>query len=222
LIDLLYREEFLPRLREPSADEVEIFYQRHKGDFYAPERVEVYLVAMPDRLELEAFYGEIKGGADLVVTGEARNRAREKAAQELYEAPPARPPGEREWLGVVAITADATQANAPPDAPFAAELRARVFPPGKLNAVSDVFQLGDGRWAFYEAIYHQPPLQRGLDDPEVAYYCRKGVFGEIIKSPETAAAAEEWIRSLRAGHDVAIDESALARLAIRLRRRSRP
>jgi hypothetical protein len=222
LIDLLYREEFLPRVREPSADDVKAFYEQHKDDFYTPERVEVYLVAMPDRLELKTFYGEIKGGADVVVTGEARNRAREIAAQELYEAPPARPPGEREWLGVVAVAADATQANAPPEAPFAAELRPRVFPFEKLNVLSDVFQLRDGRWAFYEAIYHQPPSQRGLDDAEVAYYCRKGVFEEIIKSPETAAAAEEWIRSLRARHDVAVDESAPARLAARLRRRSRP
>jgi len=222
LIDILYREQFLSRVPEPSPEEVEAFYERHKEDFYTPERVEVYLVAIPDRVELEGFYEEVKAGADLVVTGEARNRAREKAAQELYELPPPAPPEEREWLGVVAITVDPAQANAPSDPPFAAELRPRVFPFEGLNVLSDVFRLSDGRWAFYEPIYRQPPLRRGLDDPEVAFYCGKAVFEETVKSPETSAAAEEWIRSLRARHKVTVDDAALARVAAALRRRSRP
>jgi hypothetical protein len=222
LIDTLYREQFLSRVPEPSPEEVEAFYERHRDDFYVPERVEVYLVAMPDRVELEGFYGDVKAGADLVVTGEARNRAREKAAQELYELPPARPPREQERLGVVAVAADPTLPNAPPDPPLAAELRPRVFPFEGLNVLSDVFQLSDGRWAFYEPIYRQPPLRRGLDDPEVAYFCRKGVFEKAVASPETSAAAEEWIRSLRARHDVEVDEAALARVVAELRRRARP
>ncbi|MEE9456841.1 MAG: peptidyl-prolyl cis-trans isomerase, partial [bacterium] len=222
LIDILYREQFLSRVPEPTPEEVEAFYERHRDDFYVPERVEVYLVAIPDRVEVEGFYGEVKAGADLVVTGEARNRAREKAAQELYELPPSRPPREQERLGVVAVTADPMLPNAPPDPPLAAELRPRVFPFEGLNVLSDVFQLGDGRWAFYEPIYRQPSLRRGLDDPEVAYFCRKGVFETVVTSPETSAAAEEWIRSLRARHDVDVDEAALARVVAELRRRVRP
>jgi hypothetical protein len=222
LIDILYREQFLSRIPEPSPEEVEAFYERHGDDFYVPERVEVYLVAMPDRVELEGFYGEVKAGADLVVTGEARNRAREKAAQELYEFPPARPPREQERLGVVAVTADPALPNAPPDPPLAAELRGRVFPFEGLNVLSDVFQLSDGRWAFCEPIYHQPPRRRGVDDPEVAYFCRKGVFEKAVTSPGTSAAAEEWIRSVRARHDVEVDEAALARVVAELRRRARP
>lgn len=222
LIDILYREEFLSRIPEPTPEEVEAFYERHRDDFYVPERVEVYLVVMPGRRDAARFYEQVKAGADLVVAGEARNRGREKAAQELYELPPPTPAEEREWLGVVAVTADPTQANAPPDAPLAAELRPRVFPFKGLNVLDGVFQLRDGRWAFYEAIYRQPPLQRGLDDPEVAYFCRKGVFERAVASPETSAAAEEWIRSLRARHDVAVDGAALARVAAGLRRRAGP
>jgi hypothetical protein len=86
--------------------------------------------------------------------------------------------------GGVAVTADPTQANAAADPPLAAELRPRVFPFKGLNVLDGVFQLRDGRWAFYEAIYRQPPRRRGLDDPEVAYYCRKGVFEEIVKSAD--------------------------------------
>jgi hypothetical protein len=177
---------------------------------------------MPDRAAVERFYEKIKAGGDTVVDGEARNRARDQARQELYELPAPRPPEEKEWLGVVAIAVDPALPNAPPDPPLAAELRPRVFPFGKLNVLSEVFKLRDGRWAFYEPIYRQPALQRGLDDREVAYFCRKGVFEEKVKSPEMSAAAEEWVRSLRARHDVDVDEAALARVVAELRRRARP
>ncbi len=220
LIDILYREEFLTRVPEPTPKEVEAFYERHREDFYVPERVEVYLVAMPDRRDAERFYEEVRAGADIVVAGEARNRAREKAARDLYELPPPAPAEEREWLGVVAVTADPALPNAGADPPLAAELRPSVFPFEGLNLLSDLFRLRDGRWAFYEPIYRQPPLQRGLDDPEVAYFCRKGVFEGAVTSPETSAAAQEWIRSLRARHDVAVDEAALARVAAGLSRRA--
>ncbi len=219
MMDMLYRNEFVPEIPVPTDDEIKAYYEAHRDDFYTPERVEVYLVAMPDRAEVERFYGEIKAGGDTVIDGEARNRARDKAEQELYELPAPRPPEEKEWLGVVAITSDPALPNAPADPPFAAELRPRVFPFRKLNVLSDVFQLGDGRWAFYEPIYHLPTQQPGLDDAEVAYFCRKGVFEEMVKSPEISAAADEWVRSLRARHDVEVDEAALARVVAELRRR---
>jgi hypothetical protein len=222
LIDRLYREEFLSKVPEPTPEEVAAYYGEHKADFYTPERVEVYLVAMPDRAEAKRFYEEIKAGADLVVTGEARNRAREKAAQKLYELPPSLPPEKEEWLGVVAVTVDPTLPNAPPDPPLAAELRPRVFPFGKLNVPSEIFRLRDGRWAFYEPIFYQPELQRGLDDPEVAYFCRRNRYLNTIESPEISAAAEEWLRGMRARHKVIIDPAALARVAAELGRPARP
>lgn len=221
LIDLLYRGEFLSRVPEPTPEEVEAYYAEHKANFYTPERVEVYLAAMPDRAEAERFYGEIKAGADIVITGEARNRAREKAAQELYELPPALPPEKQEWLGVVAVTVDPTLPNAPPDPPLAAELRPRVFPFEELNVLSEMFQLRDGRWSFYEPIFHQPELQRGLDDVEVAYFCRRDRYRATIESPEVSAAAEEWLREMRARHEIEVDDAALAQVAAELERRAR-
>jgi hypothetical protein len=77
--------------------------------------------------------------------------------------------------------------------------------------------LRDGRWAFYEPIYDHPARQRGLDDNEVAYFCRKGVFEETVRSQEVSAAAEEWLASLRARHDVVVDEAAFAQVVARLR-----
>ncbi len=216
LMDMLYRNEFMPEIPAPTDDDIKAYYEAHMDDFLVPERVEVYLVAMPDRADLERFYAEVKAGGDTVVDGEARNRARAADQQELYELPPPLPPEKQEWLGVVA--ADPTLPNAPPDPPFAAELRGRVFPFAKLHVHSETFQLRDGRWAFYEAIYHQPARQPGLDDPEVAYFCRKAVFEKIVRSPEVSAAADEWLASLRARHDVEINGAALAQVAADLRR----
>jgi parvulin-like peptidyl-prolyl isomerase len=217
LVDALYQNEFAANIPAPSEEEIRTYYEAHRDVFYNPERVEIYLVAMPGRDELERFYGEIKAGADLVITGEARNRAREKTEQEMAEPPPPVPPEERERLGVVAISAEPEHPNSPPQEPLAAELRPRVFPVPGLNVLSEVFLLKDGRWAFYEPIYHAPALQYDLDDAETAYRCRTEVYAARVQSPETAAAADAWLESLRARHEAVIDDELAARVAAQLR-----
>jgi hypothetical protein len=219
LMERLYRGEFLATVPPPSEEELQAFYEAHQEElFYDPELVEVYLVAMPDRGELDRFYEEVRAGGDVVRLGEARSRAREQAEQELYELPPPLPPREQEWLGVVSVVTDPTFLNEP-EAPVAAELRPRVFPVTELNVLSEIFRLRDGRWAFYEPIYHLPTRRPGLDNPEVAYMCQKRVREERLSSPEVTAAAEGWIRTLQAKHEVVVDEEALAAAAAEVRRR---
>jgi len=217
LLEALYQKDFAAKIPAPTDEEIKAYYEAHREVFYKPESVEVYLVAMPERAELERFYGEVKAGADVVITGEARNRGREKAEQERSELPSSVPPEQREWLGVVAVTVDPDLLNSPPDPPFAAELRPRVFPAGELNVLSEVFRLQDGRGAFYEPIYHAPAVQFGLDDAETVYRCRNEVYAGRIQSPETAAAADAWLESLRARHTVVVDDAAAARVAAELR-----
>jgi len=220
LMERLYQEEFLTTVPQPTEEEVRAFYEAHRQElFYDPELVEVYLAAMPDRGEAERFYEEIRAGGDLVRLGEARNRAREQAEQELYEAPPPVPPEEQEWLGVVSVVVDPSLPNAPEELPVAEELRSRVFPFTELNVLSEIFRLRDGRWAFYEPIYHLPTREPGLDEPEVAYLCRKRVWEERLASAEVTAAAEAWIRALRAKHEVVVEEDVLAAVAAEVRRR---
>jgi parvulin-like peptidyl-prolyl isomerase len=221
LVDALYKNEFAANIPAPTEEEVRAYYEAHRDVFYNPERVEVYLVAMPDRGEVERFYGEIKAGADLVITGEARNRAREKAKEEMAEAPPPLPPEQREWLGVVAISAEPEHPNSPPQEPLAAELRSRVFPFEALNVLSEVFRLKDGRWAFYEPIYHAPAVQYDLGDAETAYRCRTEVYAARVRSPEMAAAADAWLASLRARHTAVVDDAVAARVVEELRGESR-
>ena len=217
LVEKLYEKDFAAKLPAPTEGEIREYYEAHRDAFYIPESVEVYMVAMPDRAELDSFYGEVKAGADVVITGEARNRAREKAEQEMVEPPPPLSPEEREWLGVVTISADPDHPNSPAELPVAAQLRSRVFPLEGLNVLSEVFRLRDGRWAFYEPIYHSPALQYDLGDAETLYRCRNEVYAARVQSPETAAAADAWLGSLRARHEVFVDDAAAARLAAALR-----
>jgi hypothetical protein len=220
LIDALYRRELEASLPLPTDEEIVAFYEAHRDNFLAAEVVEVYVVAMPDRAELDAFYRKIKDGGDIVIDGEARNRAREKEMQEMYELPPNLPPEQTEWLGVVEVGRDPTRPNAPLETPLAAELRLRVFPFAGLGVLSEVFQLEDGRWAFYQPIYYKPGEQLGLDDPNVVYHCRKEVFAARLTSPETLAMTEEWMNTLKARHDVVLNEDAIGRVVAELRERN--
>jgi len=211
LVDKLYETGFLAAAAEPSAAEVAAYYDAHRADFYVPERVEVYVAAIRERAAVEAFYREVRDGGDLVVLGEARNRAREAAERVMEDLPPAPPPAAREWYGTVAIAAAATPANTPRDAaPSADELRARVYPFRGLDQLSDVFRLADGRWAFYKTIYHEPARQRGLDEAEVTYYCREAAWRERLESPAGAAAVAAWLAAVKARHAVAVDEASFA------------
>jgi hypothetical protein len=220
LMDALYRNEFAAKIPAPTDEEVKAYYEAHRDIFYNPERVEVYLVAMPDRGELERFYGEVKAGADVVIMGEERNRAREKAEQEMAEPPQPVPPEQQEWLGVVLISAEPDHPNSPSEIPVAAELRPRVYPIEKLNVLSEIFRLKDGRWAFYEPIYRAPAVLFGLDDAETAYRCRNEVYAARVQSLETAAAADAWLASLRARHETVVDDAAATRVAAELRKKS--
>ena len=213
LIENFYRGEFLATVPAPTEEEIRAYYESHGEDFLIAESVNVYLVAMPDRAKLEDFYAKIKAGADLVITGEARLQARAEAEAQLPEPPPALPPEKDEWLGVVTITQAPAAAG---DPKFAGELRPRVYPFEQLNELSEIYQLQDGRWAFYEPIYHQPVKVRTPEEPEVVYFCRKKVRENKIASPEVSAAAEAWLRALRNRHDVVVYEDVLAATVERL------
>ncbi len=184
------------------------------SDFFTIERVEAYLAAFPDEKALRAYYAEVRAGADFVVTGEARNRARNVAEAELLEPPPPLPAEKQEFLGMVFINREPT----PGESPLATELRPRVFPFTKDHIYSDVFRLNDGRWAFLMPNYHVGDVQRGLDDAEVAYFCRKAVFQRTLGAPEWEANGVAWLAALRAGHTITVNEEALAAAAERLAR----
>lgn len=210
LIQKFYEEDFLAALPPPTDEEIQKYYEDHRAEFLTPERTEVYLAAMPKEKELKDFYKKVKKGTDMVVTGEARIRARAEASDAKEELPPPVAPENSDFYGTIIITAAPSEG----ENPLAAELRPRVFPFQKLNEPSEIFRLADGRWAFYMPIYHVEAQQHGLDEAEVLYFCRKGV--QAGKVQESDAVARAWLDAVRARHRIWVDLPAIERLAASL------
>ncbi len=214
LTQLYTRREFTAKLPPITDEDCERYYAAHREEFQTPEKVEVYMVALPDRGKLESFYAEVAAGADLVDTGEAYNLARGKKLMYAYEAPPRLSPEDEEWLGVVHIFREPNADE--PDGPFAAELRPRAFPFSGLNELSEIFQLADGRWAFFAPIYYQPFKQGKLAEEATKIKCQKKAWAEYYASEEVDKLSREWLASLRAKHDVELASERFGDVAARL------
>lgn len=212
LTERLIHERFISTLPQPTEEEARKYYDERKGEFQILEKVEIYTVAMPERQKLEEFYAKIAAGADLVETGEAYNRAEALRLIDLYEAPPELPPEKEEWLGVVHIYRDPSPAE--PDQGLAAQLRPRAFPFTELKELSDLFELEDGRWAFYAPIFYQPFRQKPFE--EVEYTCRRRVWEEFLQSEEVNKLSRECVASVRAEYDVELKPASYAAAAARL------
>ncbi|MGD8719195.1 MAG: peptidylprolyl isomerase [Candidatus Zixiibacteriota bacterium] len=213
--------EFTAKLPPVTAEDCAAYYEAHKDEFVVPEKVEVYLVALPDREELTAFHEEIAAGGNIVEINEALNQAMGRELMDMYEAPPVLPPEEQEWRGVVAVT-KAPGAEGP-DGPFAAALRPRLFPfdpegPNGLRRLGEVFELNDGRGAFYEPIYYQPRVQKTLDDDSTFRKCQKKAWAEYYAGEEVWKLSLEWLASLRSRHEVVTNAASYEAAAARLNR----
>lgn len=201
MTDLFALEVFQPTLPPPSDADVARYYADHPEKFRSVETVEVYLYALPDRAKLLAFYDRVKGGADVVTTGEEYTHDRARELMDQYDFPVTPAPGEEEFFGVVEITRE-PNAGESPDKPLAVELRPRVYPFAGLKQLSEVFQLRDGRWAFYAPIYYRPFKQLTLDDPGVKIECAKYAWEEYTVGEDAERRAREWLAALRARHEI--------------------
>ncbi len=191
---------FVAKLPPIMDDDCERYYEAHPDEFEVSEKVEVYLVALPDREKLRALYEEIKAGADIVEVNEAYNAAVAQEQMDMYDPVPVLPPEQQEWRGVVAVTREPGVEG--PDKRFAEELRPRLYPFEGLNKLSAVFQLRDGRRAFYEPIFYRPFAVETLDDPGVKLKCQKKAWAVFYSSEEVDRRSREWLDSLRARHDI--------------------
>jgi hypothetical protein len=212
LIRKLIAAEFDTSLPQPTVEQAEEYYENHLDEFRVAEKIELYVVAMPDREKLLGFHERIVAGGDLVLEGEIHNQTEAKRFMDMYELPPESPPEEQEWMGVVQINREPNPAA--PDKDFAAELRPRAFRYTDIKKPSEVFQLNDGRWAFYAPIFYQPSRQKTFD--EVVDDCKRQVWKEYLGSDEIERLSREWIASLRTGHVVQIDSAAIEKAALHL------
>jgi hypothetical protein len=216
LTDRFVTREFVAKLPPVTAEDCAAYYEAHPEEFVVPEKVEAYLVALPDREELRALHAQIEAGGDIVDLNEAYNEALGKKLMDMYEPPPVLPPEQQEWRGVVAVTKEPGAEE--PDGPLAEELRPRLYPfdPEGLRELSDVFQLRDGREAFYEPLFYRPRRQEKLDNDGTISKCQKKVWAAYYAGEDVRAQSLAWLASLRERHDVEradeLYEAAAARL----------
>ncbi len=208
LTELFISQEFTAKLTPLTDEDFERYFAEHNGEFIDSEVVEVYLVAMPTRDKVERFYEDVAAGADLVETGEKYNAARGKKLMDLPEAPKKLPVEKQDWLGVVRILRQPDAAE--PDGPFAAELRPRAFPFAGLKELSEVFQLNDGRWAFFAPIYYRPRKQRTLTERTVQLECEKSARNAYLASDEVEELSQKWLAALRAKHTIELARERFA------------
>lgn len=200
ITDSFITREFTAKLPPLTEEYVRRYYGAHPGQFLTPEMVESYIIVLPDRKKVAAFHGRVVGGESIVDVGESYNRKRGRELMDAYEAPPRLPPEKEDFVRAITVYREPNPKE--PDSPLVAELRARLFARPEVGTLSDVFQLPDGRWGFYEVTYYRPPGMEEFSDDWVKRKAYRLARAEYLQSDEVDARASAWLEELRARHDI--------------------
>jgi len=215
LVDRIYEEVFVPKIPKVTEGEIKEYFESHKHEFQEPERAEIHFVAFPAKKDGEAVHTAVKAGGDIVALSGERMEQYFKELDARGEMPTGQPaPEDMPVSTFVEVIKEASAVPAGPagpeggENPIVAELRPRVFKL-KEGDLSDLFQLKDGRWAFFRYENHFAFVQHTLDE-ELTYDQAKGsAYNEKMASPEVDRKCQAWFEELRAEHTVEIDEGAL-------------
>jgi hypothetical protein len=205
ITDFFISREFTAKLPPLTEEYLQRYYDDHPEQFIIPEVLECYIVALRDRERVQAFYDRVIDGESIISVGETYNRQRGRELMDAYEAPPSRPPEKEDF--VRAITVYRVPNPKEPESPLAAELRGRVFARAEVGTLSDLFQLADGRWAFYQVTYYRPAGKEELSDEGVKTKCYKLAWADYVSGDDVNRRAREWLATLRAKHAVAFAET---------------
>ncbi len=217
ITDLFIAREFTAKLPPLTEADVRRYYDTHPEQFLIPEMLECYVIALPDREMVYAFHERVTGGESIVDIGETYNQRRGRELTDAYEAPPRLPPEKEDFVRAIMVYREPNPKE--PEFPLTADLRTRVFAYTDVGTLSDVFQLDDGRWAFYEVTYHRPPGQEDFSQEGTKARCRRLAWAEYLSSDEVNRRAQEWLAALRAKHDVALAPELYAQVAATIKSR---
>jgi hypothetical protein len=215
LTDILINREFLAGLPPLSEADLRRYYDEHPEQFQVPEMAECYLVALPDAELVRAFRSRVRGGESIVDVGEGYNRKRGRELADAYDAPPRLPPEKEDFVRAVSVLRQPEPQER--EFPLVADLRTRIFDRPEPGTLSDVFQLADGRWAFYEVTYYRPPGKEDFTLERIRAKCRELAWTAYLQSEEANDRAAEWLAALRAKHTVAYAPDLYAGAAAVLR-----
>jgi hypothetical protein len=174
--------------------------------------LECYIITLPDReIMVRAFYERVVGGESIVDVGETYNQKRGRELTDAYETPPRLPPEKDDFVRAIEVFREPNPEE--PELPLAADLRGRVFASTDIGTLSDVFQLADDRWAFYEVTYYRPAGKEDISQEGTKFRCRRLAWAEYLSSDEVNLRALEWLAALRAKHDVTLEPELYADIA---------
>jgi hypothetical protein len=211
ITDAFIAREFAAKLPPLTEEDIQRYYDDHPEQFLIPEMLECYIIALTDREKVEAFYERVVGGESIVDVGEDYNQKRGRELADAFETPPRLPPEKEDFVRAIAVYREPNPKE--PEPPLATDLRERVFARAEPGALSDVFQLPDGRWAFYEVTYYQAPGKEDIADESTKFRCRRLARAEYLSSDEVDARAREWLAALRAKHEVKLAPELYGRVA---------
>jgi hypothetical protein len=200
ITDSFIAREFAAKLPPSTEEDVRRYYDDHPERFLIPEMLECYIIALADREKVETFYERVVGGESIVSVGESYNQKRGRELTDMYETPPSLPPEKEDFVRAITVYREPNPKE--PELPLTADLRGRVFARPEVGMLSGVFQLADGRWAFYDVTYYQPPGKEEFSDEGVKIKCYKLARAEYLSGDEVDARAREWLAELRTRHDI--------------------
>jgi hypothetical protein len=213
MVDRIYEEVFLPTIPEVTDAEVKEYFDNHPHEFQEMERAEIFLVAFPDKKTAEDVRAKAQTGMDIT---EASNPYLQAFVEEMQKegAPEEQPaPGEIPIAQLLSVTKEPLPeagATAPEggENPILEEIRPVVFK-AKKGDLSELFELKDGRWAFFDYWEYYPFVQHTMDEEGVAEKAKDGAYREKMASPEVDRKCQAWFEELRKKHKIEVDEGAL-------------
>jgi hypothetical protein len=217
ITDLFIAREFTANLPPLTEADVQRYYDAHPEQFLIPEMLECYIIALPDREMVRAFYERVVGGESIFDVGETYNQKRGRELADAYEAPPRLPPEKEDFVRAIMVYREPNPKE--PELPLTMDLRGRVFASTEPGTLSDVFQLADGRWAFYEVTYYRPAGKEDISQEDTMFRCRRLAWAEYLSSDEVNLRAREWLAALRAKHDVKLAPELYADVAAAINNR---
>lgn len=211
LTDLFFVNDFVAKLPPLDDAAVKTYYDAHPELFTIPESVDIYIIALPDENKVRDFFARVRNGEDIIAVGEAYNQQRGRELMDMYETPPRLPPEKEDFVRGLTIYHSPNPAELP--IPLTEDLRNRVFHKTDVGYLTDVFQLADGRWAFYKVTNYQPPGKEDLAAPGTFENAKRLAFRDYVRSKEVDLKSKEWISNLKAKHDIKTHDSLFAATA---------
>jgi peptidyl-prolyl cis-trans isomerase C len=207
LIDMMNKEVFIPTIPKVTDEEIVAYFNAHKNSYAVPEAMEGNCIIMKDRDLTEELYAVAGKEGFKTAADKAFTHLTGEYGEANLKGPS--PPTRDELVTHFVVTKDPSYRTGGAEEPeYLTLLRKYVYdyPEGALSPVID---LGDGRYLLFHNDKYTAYKERSLDDEGVYKAVKRDAQIEVNMSDETDRRSREWFESLKAKHDVEVDEGVL-------------